>query len=78
MTRTDMTAGMLAEEEAERKLASTIAMDRVGEALEIAEAIRWLLSPAASFISGALVDASGGGLHQSASVRMKEVRMWGG
>jgi NAD(P)-dependent dehydrogenase (short-subunit alcohol dehydrogenase family) len=36
-------------------------MHRVGEAIEIAEAVRWLLSPAASFISGAHVDASGGG-----------------
>jgi NAD(P)-dependent dehydrogenase (short-subunit alcohol dehydrogenase family) len=36
-------------------------MHRVGEAHEIAEAIRWLLSPAASFVSGAHINASGGG-----------------
>lgn len=61
MTRTDMTAGQLNDPAVERKLADTIPLHRVGEAREIAEAIRWLLSPAASFISGALVDASGGG-----------------
>jgi len=61
MTRTDMTAGQLGDPVIEQKLADTIPLHRVGEAREIAEAIRWLLSPAASFISGALVDASGGG-----------------
>ncbi len=61
MTRTDMTAHQLGDPEIEKKLAETIPMHRVGEAVEIAEAVRWLLSPAASFISGAHVDASGGG-----------------
>jgi len=61
MTRTDMTAGQLGDPKVEAKLAQTIPMHRVGEAIEIAEAVRWLLSPAASFISGAHVDASGGG-----------------
>ncbi len=61
MTRTDMTSGQLGDPRIEAGLASTIAMHRVGEAGEIAEAIRWLLSPAASFISGAHLDASGGG-----------------
>jgi NAD(P)-dependent dehydrogenase (short-subunit alcohol dehydrogenase family) len=40
---------------------ATIAMGRVGRADEIAEAILWLLSDAASFVSGARLDASGGG-----------------
>ncbi len=61
MTRTDMTAHQLGDPKIEAKLAETIPMHRVGEAIEIAEAVRWLLSPAASFISGAHVDASGGG-----------------
>ena len=61
MTRTDMTADRLADPKFEARLAATIPMNRVGEAVEIAEAVRWLLSPAASFISGAHVDASGGG-----------------
>ena len=61
MTRTDMTADRLNDPAIEAQLAATIAMHRVGEAHEIAEAIRWLLSPAASFVSGAHVNASGGG-----------------
>jgi NAD(P)-dependent dehydrogenase (short-subunit alcohol dehydrogenase family) len=61
MTRTDMTADRLNDPAIESRLAATIAMHRVGEAHEIAETIRWLLSPAASFISGAHVNASGGG-----------------
>lgn len=61
MTRTDMTAGQLGDPRIEARLASTIPMHRVGEATEIAEAVRWLLSPAASFISGAHLNASGGG-----------------
>ena len=39
----------------------TIAMGRVGQAQEIANAIVWLLSDEASFISGVTLDASGGG-----------------
>ncbi len=61
MTRTDMTADRLNDPAIEATLAATIPMHRVGEAHEIAEAIRWLLSPAASFISGAHLNASGGG-----------------
>lgn len=61
MTRTDMTASMLDGPASEAAIAATIAMDRVAEAEEIAAAIAWLLSPAASFISGAMLDASGGG-----------------
>jgi NAD(P)-dependent dehydrogenase (short-subunit alcohol dehydrogenase family) len=61
MIRTDMTAGALGDPARAAALAATIAMDRVGEPQEIAEAVRWLLSPAASFISGAFLDASGGG-----------------
>ena len=36
-------------------------MGRVGQAEEIANAIVWLLSDEASFISGVTLDASGGG-----------------
>ena len=36
-------------------------MRRVGQAHEIAEAILWLLSDEASFITGAMLDAAGGG-----------------
>jgi NAD(P)-dependent dehydrogenase (short-subunit alcohol dehydrogenase family) len=36
-------------------------MRRVGQPQEIAEAILWLLSDEASFITGAMLDAAGGG-----------------
>ena len=36
-------------------------MHRVGEANEVADAILWLLWDQASFITGAMIDAAGGG-----------------
>ena len=42
-----------------QRMASSIPMGRAGTAEEIAEAIAWLASPAASYVSGAVLDASG-------------------
>jgi NAD(P)-dependent dehydrogenase (short-subunit alcohol dehydrogenase family) len=35
-------------------------MKRAGTAEEVAEAVLWLLSPAASYVTGATVNVSGG------------------
>jgi NAD(P)-dependent dehydrogenase (short-subunit alcohol dehydrogenase family) len=56
-----MTADSLAQPERRADIEATIPMRRAGEADEIARAILWLLSDEASFISGARLDASGGG-----------------
>jgi NAD(P)-dependent dehydrogenase (short-subunit alcohol dehydrogenase family) len=42
------------------RLASTIPMQRPGTALEVAEAVLWLLSPAASYTTGAILEVGGG------------------
>jgi NAD(P)-dependent dehydrogenase (short-subunit alcohol dehydrogenase family) len=42
------------------RIGPTVPMGRVGTAEEVAETVLWLLSPAASYVTGALVDVSGG------------------
>lgn len=42
------------------RLAGTVPMQRVGTADEIAAAVLWLLSPEASYTTGALLDVTGG------------------
>jgi len=63
MTRTDMTDAALSDPVRHRALAQTIPMQRVAEAEEVAKPILWLLSDEASFVSGALLDVSGGGFN---------------
>jgi len=58
---TDMTAAGLADPAVRADIEATIPMGRVGQTPEVATAILWLLSDEASFISGARLDASGGG-----------------
>jgi NAD(P)-dependent dehydrogenase (short-subunit alcohol dehydrogenase family) len=41
-------------------MALDIPMQRIGQPDEIAATILWLASPAASYVTGALVDARGG------------------
>jgi NAD(P)-dependent dehydrogenase (short-subunit alcohol dehydrogenase family) len=40
--------------------APTIPIGRAGQPIEIGEAAAWLLSPAASYVHGAILDVSGG------------------
>jgi len=42
------------------RLASTIPMQRPGSAIEVAEAVLWLLSSAASYTTGAILEVGGG------------------
>lgn len=42
------------------RLAATIPMQRPGMPLEVAEGVLWLLSPAASYTTGAILEIGGG------------------
>jgi NAD(P)-dependent dehydrogenase (short-subunit alcohol dehydrogenase family) len=42
------------------RLMGSIPMRRAGKPLEVAEAVLWLLSPAASYVSGAILEVGGG------------------
>ena len=61
MTLTDMTDAVRQNAELRARVADTIAMNRCAEPEEMARSILWLLSDEASFVSGALLDVSGGG-----------------
>ena len=61
MTQTDMTDYLETDPAKGAYIASTIPMHRIASADEIARPILWLLSEAASFITGACIDVSGGG-----------------
>lgn len=43
-----------------RDLAPTVPMQRAGSAEEVAQSIVWLLSPASSYVTGSILDVSGG------------------
>lgn len=58
---TPMTARLQANPERQRELENSIPLGRIGRPEEIGEVIVWLLSDKASFVSGAHVNAGGGG-----------------
>jgi NAD(P)-dependent dehydrogenase (short-subunit alcohol dehydrogenase family) len=61
MVLTEMTEGRLKDEAFRNRIEATIPMKRVGQSPEIAETILFLLSDESSFITGAMLDAAGGG-----------------
>jgi NAD(P)-dependent dehydrogenase (short-subunit alcohol dehydrogenase family) len=61
MVLTEMTEGRLSDAAFRTSIEASIPMRRIGKANEIAETILWLLSDDASFITGAMLDAAGGG-----------------
>jgi NAD(P)-dependent dehydrogenase (short-subunit alcohol dehydrogenase family) len=61
MTMTDMTDRLRHNAALRARIEASIPMKRIAEADEIARPIVWLLSDEASFVSGACLDASGGG-----------------
>ncbi|HSI00725.1 MAG TPA: SDR family oxidoreductase [Reyranella sp.] len=61
MVLSEMTEKRLQDEAFRSRIEASIPMHRVGEPTEIADAILWLLSAEASFITGAMLDAAGGG-----------------
>ncbi len=42
------------------RLAPTTPMQRIGTAMEVAEAVAWLLSPASSYVTGTIIEVGGG------------------
>ncbi len=71
VTLTDMTSNVRNDAILRKSIESTIAMNRTADADEVATPIIWLLSEEASFVSGACLDASGGGFLINASTSGK-------
>jgi NAD(P)-dependent dehydrogenase (short-subunit alcohol dehydrogenase family) len=58
--QTDMSAPLLSQDGARERIEGMTPLRRVGVPEEIAEAVAWLMSPAASFVTGSVLTASGG------------------
>lgn len=71
VTLTDMTSKVRDDASVRKAIEGTIAMNRTAHVDEMATPILWLLSDEATFISGARLDASGGGFVIGASTSGK-------
>lgn len=65
---TKMTANLESDPAMKKSVEASIPMGRIGHPHEVAEAALWLLSPEASFVTGAHLNVGGGGFHVAASV----------
>lgn len=63
-----MTAALDADPALKRSVEDSIPMGRIGDPQEIADIAIWLMSPASSLVTGAHIDAGGGGFNVAGSI----------
>ncbi len=67
LTLTPTTQFMLADEEMQARQAAAVPLGRIGRPEDIANAVTFLLSDEASYITGVVLDVDGGAVHSTAS-----------
>ena len=68
VVKSPMTAELEADPELKKAVEDSIPIGRLGQPEEVAEVALWLMSPSASLVTGALIDAGGGGFNVAGSV----------